>query len=56
VRAIAGEQHALPAARTVVAWAHGFLTMELGGAFQLGGDVDEAWEYGVTRFVRALRG
>ena len=56
VRAIAGEHHALPAARTVVAWAHGFLTMELGGAFQLGGDVDEAWEYGVTRLVRALRG
>jgi AcrR family transcriptional regulator len=55
-RAIAGEQDALPAARTVVAWAQGFISMELSGAFQLGGDVDEAWEYGVTGLVRALRG
>jgi AcrR family transcriptional regulator len=55
-RAIAGKQDALPAARTVVAWAQGFISMELSGAFQLGGDVDEAWEYGVTGLVRALRG
>jgi AcrR family transcriptional regulator len=55
-RAIAGEQDALPAARTVVAWAQGFISMELSGAFQLGGDVDKAWEYGVTGLVRALRG
>ena len=54
--AIAGERDALPAARTVVAWAQGFVTMELVGAFQLGGDVDEAWEYGVSGLVRALRG
>lgn len=56
VRVIAGEQNALPAARTFVAWAHGFVTMELSDAFQLGGDVDEAWEYGVSGLVRALRG
>ena len=54
-RAIAGERDALSAARTVVAWAQGFVTMELSGAFQLGGDVDEAWEYGVSGLVRALR-
>jgi AcrR family transcriptional regulator len=55
-RALAGDDDALPAARTIVAWAQGFLTMELNGAFQLGGDVDEAWEYGVAGLVRALRG
>jgi AcrR family transcriptional regulator len=54
-RALAGDDHALPAARTVAAWAQGFVTMERNGAFQLGGDVDEAWEYGVAGLVRALR-
>ena len=29
---LAGPEHALEAARTVVAWAHGFITMELAGA------------------------
>jgi hypothetical protein len=42
------------AARTVVALATGFLSLELAGAFRLGGDVDEAWEYGVTGLARAL--
>jgi AcrR family transcriptional regulator len=51
---LAGEDHALAAARTVVAWATGFLSMELAGAFRLGGDMDEAWEYGVTGLARAL--
>jgi AcrR family transcriptional regulator len=52
--AIAGPERSLEAARTVVAWAHGFLTMELGGAFQLGGDVDAAFAFGVTSIVRAI--
>ena len=51
---LAGEDKALPAARTVVAWATGFISMELNGGFQLGGDVDEAWEFGVSRLVAAL--
>lgn len=54
--ALAGEAHALPAARTVVAWAHGFISMELAGAFQLGGHVDEAWDFGLERVVAALAG
>jgi AcrR family transcriptional regulator len=54
--ALAGEDDALPAARTVVAWAQGFVAMELAGAFQLGGDVDAAFEYGVAALTRALRG
>ena len=51
---LAGPEHELPAARMVVAWANGFVTMELAGAFQLGGDVDEAWEFGLDGLVRAL--
>ncbi|MBI3748319.1 MAG: WHG domain-containing protein [Chloroflexi bacterium] len=52
---LAGERHALDAARTVVAWANGFLNMELAGAFRLGGDVDEAFDFGVERLTRAIR-
>ncbi len=52
---LAGEAHALEAARTVVAWANGFLNMELAGAFRLGGDVDAAFDYGVERLTRAIR-
>lgn len=52
---LAGERHALEAARTVVAWAYGFLNMELAGAFRLGGDVDEAFDFGVERLTRAIR-
>lgn len=44
----------LEAARTVTAWATGFLTMELAGAFRLGGDVDAAFEYGVSRLTAAM--
>lgn len=44
----------LPAARTVVAYLHGFVSMELEGAFHLGGDVDEAFTFGVKTLVRAL--
>ena len=51
---LAGEENALEAARTVVAWATGFISMELNGRFQLGGDVDRAWEFGVTRIVAAI--
>jgi AcrR family transcriptional regulator len=52
--ALAGEDHALEAARTVVAWANGFLSMELAGAFRLGGDVDAAFDYGIDRITRAI--
>ena len=42
------------AARTVVAWANGFIAMELAGAFQLGGDVDRAFDYGIDHIVAAI--
>lgn len=51
---LAGPAHALEAARTVVAWAHGFVSMELAGAFRLGGDVDRAFSYGVERLARII--
>src|SRR5262245_21282094 len=51
---LAGKRRALPAAGTVVAWADGFVSMELAGAFQLGGEVEEAWEYGVRLLGEAL--
>lgn len=51
---LAGPDAALEAARTVVAFAHGFITMELAGAFRLGGDVDRAYEYGVERLIEAI--
>ncbi|MHC2997884.1 TetR/AcrR family transcriptional regulator [Microbacterium sp. HJ5] len=44
-----GEERALEEARLLTAWATGFVSMELAGAFQLGGDVDQAFEYGLTR-------
>ena len=52
--ALAGRANALPAARTLTAWVTGFMRMELAGAFQLAGDVDEAFEYGVEHLVKAL--
>ena len=52
---VAGQAHALPAARMIVAWAHGFITMELAGAFRLGGDLEQAWDFGLDRILAAVR-
>ncbi|GGF30194.1 TetR/AcrR family transcriptional regulator [Subtercola lobariae] len=51
---LAGPENALEAARTVTAWANGFISMELAGAFQLGGDVDSAFDFGITHLADAL--
>ncbi len=53
---LAGQDDALPAARMFTAWANGFITMELAGAFQLGGDVQRAWDFGLGRLLAAVRG
>jgi AcrR family transcriptional regulator len=51
VTELAGAEDALPAARTIVSWANGFIAAELGEGFQLGGDVERAWEYGLGRVL-----
>ncbi|GAA1775337.1 TetR/AcrR family transcriptional regulator [Agromyces lapidis] len=51
---LAGSGHALDAARTLTAWVTGFISMELAGAFRLGGDVDRAFEFGIERISVAL--
>ena len=55
VAELADPAHALSAARTIVAWAHGFITMELAGAFRHGGDVEQAWDFGLDRILAAVR-
>ncbi|MGM7671558.1 TetR/AcrR family transcriptional regulator [Microbacterium sp. A93] len=52
--ALVGEADALDAARLFTAWATGFLQMELSGAFRLGGDVDQAFTYGLRHLLTAL--
>jgi AcrR family transcriptional regulator len=51
---LVGAEHALQAARTITAWAHGFISMELAGAFKLGGDIDNAFEFGAALLADAL--
>lgn len=53
--ALAGNDDALNAARLLTAWATGFISMELAGAFMLGGDVDTAFEYGIESIVASLQ-
>ncbi|MCR2816536.1 TetR/AcrR family transcriptional regulator [Microbacterium jiangjiandongii] len=52
--AAVGTERALDAARLLTAWATGFASMELAGAFRLGGDIDAAFEYGLSRLQVAL--
>ena len=51
---LVGPDRALEAARLVTAFAHGFVSMEITGAFRLGGDVDQAFRFGVGVLVDAL--
>jgi AcrR family transcriptional regulator len=49
-----GPASALPAARLMVSYLHGFLSMELGRAFRFGGNVNEAFQYGLTKIIDSL--
>lgn len=51
---LVGDDDSLDAARLVTAWMTGFLQMELAGAFRLGGDVDQSFDYGLERIIRSL--
>ena len=51
---LVGSERALEAARTLVAWAHGFVSMELAGAFRLGGDVDAAFAFGASAVLEGV--
>ncbi len=48
-------ERALLAARVLTPFLHGFVSMELVGAFRLGGGIDQAFEHGVTAIVEGLR-
>lgn len=51
---LVGADHALDASRTLTAACVGFITMELAGAFRLGGSVDDAWSYLMDTLVGGL--
>ena len=53
---LAGPSTALEGARTFVAWAHGFVSMELAGAFRLGGDIEAAYAFGIDAILDGVSG
>lgn len=53
---IVGEDEGLAAARTFVAWAHGFTSLEGAGGFRLGGDLDAAYANGVEFILAGISG
>ncbi len=48
------EERVLPVSRTIVPFLHGFVLMEIGSAFNLGGDVDDAFETGLETILAGL--
>jgi len=53
---LVGDGEALPLARTIVAWAHGFVSMEQAGAFRLGGDLEVAYATGLEVILDGISG
>jgi AcrR family transcriptional regulator len=51
---LVGPDRALEAARTFVAFAHGFVSLELAGTFRLGGDPGAAYRFGVEALVDSI--
>jgi AcrR family transcriptional regulator len=52
--ALAGVEDAFAAARVLVPFLHGFISMELANAFRLGGRVDAAFKRGVSVVLRGV--
>jgi AcrR family transcriptional regulator len=52
--ALLGIERALPAARTLTAFLHGFVSMEIGGSFQFAGSVDDAFDFGIRTLLAGL--
>ncbi len=44
----------LPLSRTLVAFLHGFISMEIAEAFRLGGSIDDAFEDGLTTILERV--
>ena len=51
---LVGPDDALDAARTFVAFVHGFVSLENAGTFRLGGDPESAYRFGVSTLIRAM--
>ena len=51
---LVGKDDALSAARVLTPFLHGFVSMELGEAFRLGGGLDQAFEYGLSTILNGL--
>jgi len=49
-----GKEASLPAARLVVSYLHGFISMELAKSFRFGGNVNDAFQYGLTKIIHCL--
>ena len=54
--ALVGEAQAFAAARVLTPFLHGFVSMELAGAFRLGPDLDRAFTEGVSTILAGLAG
>lgn len=47
-------ENVLLAARLVTTWLHGFVAMEIAGAFRLGGDLEASFKFGLETVIDAL--
>ncbi|HEY7887838.1 MAG TPA: TetR/AcrR family transcriptional regulator [Steroidobacteraceae bacterium] len=52
--ALVGPEYSLLAARVLTPFLHGFVSMEIGDAFRLGGGLDAAFEHGIATILHGL--